>query len=455
MEVTSAAILMGIAASIFIVFFAFGILSLKEGERRAARISMLIGVLGASFYMLMSFTPFQIRLILLSLHLALILITALALLLPAKSVVPVDGERRERFDEREVLFARRVLSPGSTAYQQYYAMHPEHLKYDEGIQKLSGLLASHAKNFDPLIFPTASASFEVTAALRHAVDGTVAATQTAHSSETRTRYVKGLARHLGAVSVGITLLNPGHVYSHVGRGSGTYGAPIQMNHRYAIAFSLEMDHAIMSCAPQAAVILETARKYVESAVIAIQIANWIRLQGFPARAHIDENYRVIEPLVARDAGLGEIGRMGILMTPELGPRVRLGVVTTDMPLDPDLRNPDPSVFEFCGKCTKCAENCPSKAIPFGEAGSYGGGRRWKLDEEKCFHYWNVIGTDCGICMSVCPYSHPNNWGHNTVRSLIRRSAAARRAALYLDNLFYGRKPSTCHPPEWLSLDAGS
>jgi epoxyqueuosine reductase QueG len=208
----------------------------------------------------------------------------------------------------------------------------------------------------------------------------------------------------------------------------------------------------MKCAAQSPVILESARKYVEAASIAIQLASWIRLQGFPARAHIDENYRVIAPLVARDAGLGEIGRMGILMTPNLGPRVRLGVVTTNMPLDPDPRNPDPSKLDFCSQCVKCAENCPSRAIPFEEADLYDGGKRWKLDEQKCFHYWNVIGTDCGICMAVCPYSHPDNWAHNMVRWSIRRSAFARRVAIYLDDLFYGHKPSKGTPPEWLTLD---
>ncbi|MFQ6103859.1 MAG: hypothetical protein ACE5OP_06150 [Candidatus Glassbacteria bacterium] len=52
----------------------------------------------------------------------------------------------------------------------------------------------------------------------------------------------------------------------------------------------------------------------------------IRNLGYPARTHIDGNYRVVCPLVARDAGIGEIGRMGLLMTPRLGPRVRIAVV---------------------------------------------------------------------------------------------------------------------------------
>ena len=117
----------------------------------------------------------------------------------------------------------------------------------------------------------------------------------------------------------------------------------------------------------------------------------------------DGNYRVIAPLVARDAGLGELGRMGLLMTPELGPRVRLGVVTTDLPLVADQAVRDPSVIDFCTNCKKCAEVCPSRAISFGDKEEVDGVLRWQIDSEACFTFWCKVGTDCARCMSVCPY----------------------------------------------------
>jgi ferredoxin len=195
----------------------------------------------------------------------------------------------------------------------------------------------------------------------------------------------------------------------------------------------------MKHAPEAPVVLESARQYVEAAKIAITLGYFIRSQGYPARAHIDGNYRVIAPLVARDAGLGEIGRIGILMTPELGPRVRLGVVTTDLPLILDQRMDSGSMIDFCTFCMKCAENCPSRSIPFGDRTEIDGVWRWRINSDTCFRYWNAIGTDCGICMAVCPYSHPDNWAHNAVRWAIRRSGIARRVAIRIDDLFYGRK----------------
>jgi ferredoxin len=271
-----------------------------------------------------------------------------------------------------------------------------------------------------------------------------------------TSYVKGLARYYGAYTVGIAELQPYHVYSHIGRGSGDYGAPITLDHRYAIAFTVEMDHAMMGPAPDAPVVMESARQYVEAAKIALQLGYLIRSLGYPARAHIDGNYRVIAPLVARDAGLGEIGRMGLLMTPELGPRVRLGVVTTDLPLILDRRSNDMSVIDFCRICHKCAENCPSRSIPLGDRKEIDGALRWRINADSCFRYWNLIGTDCGRCMAVCPYSHPNNLAHNPVRWAIRHSGLARRVALWMDDVFYpqggptgGRQPAPRPAPDWI------
>ena len=220
-----------------------------------------------------------------------------------------------------------------------------------------------------------------------------------------------------------------------------------MEHVWAIAFTVEMDHAVMRTAPEAPVVAESARRYVDAAMIGVQLAAAIRGMGYPARAHIDGNYRVIAPLVARDAGLGEIGRMGLLMTPGLGPRVRIGVVTTDLPLAADAPGDDTSVLDFCTICRKCADNCPTNSIPFGDREPMDGGLRWALDADSCFRYWNLIGTDCGRCMTVCPFSHPSNPAHDLVRWMLRRSGAARLGGLWLDDAFYGRDPRPLSPED--------
>ena len=432
-----------------LAFTAFARLSFQEGEPRATRLSLLGAVLGSVSLFLASLLPPDFRMIIL-VGLASLIVTGIILfLLPIGRVEPGCENPGKLVDERDIMFARAWLCPGSPEHEAYYARRPENLNSDEKIHALPGLLSPNAQKANALVFAVAGSSFELTGAVREEVDGAVAPNRAQKSLGENTSFLKELTLYLGARSVGIAELKPYHVYSHIGRGSGTYGDPIDVDHSYAIALTVEMDHEVMGNAPNAPVVMESAKQYVEAAKIALQLGYFIRSQGYPARAHIDGNYRVIAPLVARDAGLGEIGRMGLLMTPELGPRVRLGVVTTNMPLLPDPRFEGRSMIDFCNICLKCAENCPSRSISFDDRQEIDGALRWRINPDTCFRYWNIIGTDCGLCMAVCPYSHPDNWGHNAIRWAIQRSGAARRAALRLDDLFYGRKPARHPAPDWI------
>lgn len=88
-------------------------------------------------------------------------------------------------------------------------------------------------------------------------------------------------------------------------------------------------------------------------------------------------------LAAFAAGLGEIGYSGRLLTPEFGPRQRIGIMLTDAPLEPD------PLFEgeICDRCMLCASECPGNAISTTEtqtATVAGRKLEWgKLDAIKC------------------------------------------------------------------------
>jgi ferredoxin len=98
------------------------------------------------------------------------------------------------------------------------------------------------------------------------------------------------------------------------------------------------------------------------------------------------------------------------------------------------------VQHFCGFCRKCAANCPSQAIDTGEKDIHNGVEKWQSSQEQCYRFWRLRGSDCSVCVKVCPYSHPGSLLHNLVRSIIRHNALARRVALWADDLFYGRYP---------------
>ena len=451
MEAFITPILIGTGLFLFLAFGGFAIVSLREREPRAALLSIFFAVAGGGFFFLATKFPLPVRTIVL---VALGISTTAFLVLfflPIGKVEVGKGTPSLRFDERDIMFARKRLTPGSPEYNAYYKMRPENQKSDDLTRKKPGLMSLKSKFANPFHFASASGSFHLTGALREAVDGSVSEAQKVLPVDEMTEYIKGLALYFGALDVGITELQPYHVYSHIGRGPGKWGDPIPVEHDFAIAFTVEMAYEMVGANPTAVGVMESAKQYVEASRVAVSLAAAIRSLGFPARAHIDGSYRVICPLVARDAGLGEIGRMSLLMTPRQGPRVRLGVVTTDLTLIPDRRTPDATMIDFCNICKKCAENCPSNSIPFDDRQEMDGALRWRLDADSCFRYWNVVGTDCGICMKICPYAHPDTFYHNVIRWGAARSGFFRRAVLLLDDLFYGKKSTQRGTPEWTQV----
>jgi epoxyqueuosine reductase QueG len=104
------------------------------------------------------------------------------------------------------------------------------------------------------------------------------------------------------------------------------------------------------------------------------------------------------------------------------------------------------VQDFCEKCRKCAMNCPAKAIPDGEKKEDNSVLKWVLNREECYRYWRKAGTDCAVCMYVCPYSKPVNPFHDFIRILAAKSSLAQSLSVWGDDFFYGRRPARKKSP---------
>lgn len=133
--------------------------------------------------------------------------------------------------------------------------------------------------------------------------------------------------------------------------------PESMNRVIVLAF--EEDYYAIANSPGRLASAATGNGYSRMAVTATTLAEFIRYLGY--RAIPAGNGVGLSIPMAIDAGLGELGRLGLLVTPKYGPRVRLAKVITDMLLLPDapIRF---GVTEFCEACLLCADHCPSKAI---------------------------------------------------------------------------------------------
>ena len=379
----------------------------------------------------------------------LALICLLVLFYPSRSKTDIcDFIPVNRQDERDIMFSRKELIPGTEKYEAYYKNRPEREALDRKFRKEAGLLSPNSIFYHEKAFQKAKQYFSEVDLLQDQVCGEPAERTKEVDLSVLTNRIKEYILESGALSVGITESRDYHYYTHKGRGK-SYGKKIEINHTHAIAFTVEMSHEMVQAAPKASIVMESARQYLNAGKIATDVAVMLREHGYEARAHIDGNYQVICPLVARDTGLGEIGRMGLLMAPEYGPRVRIGVITTDMPIPPDPYSPDHSVLDFCRMCKKCADCCPAHSISSTDPEVVDGIKRWKINSESCFTFWCKAGTDCGRCMSVCPYSHPNHGLHKLIRWGIRRSRLFRCFALKMDDFFYGKKPIPKPLPDWL------
>jgi reductive dehalogenase len=260
--------------------------------------------------------------------------------------------------------------------------------------------------------------------------------------------VKRAARLFGADLVGVCELDRRWVYSNAfditPDGGHDYPIEIPSEFKYAVAIAVEMDYAAISGSPAYTASAATGTGYSRMAFTAGLLAQFIRGLGFQAIPSGNDTACSIP--VAIDAGLGEIARNGLLITPTYGPRVRLAKVITDLPLVPD-RPIAFGVREFCLICEKCAKKCPSKSIMFGppsaephNISNREGVNTWHINAETCLQFWADNGCDCSNCIRSCPFNKPPGIWHDWVRWGISNTPWLNKLFLQGDEVFgYGRK----------------
>jgi epoxyqueuosine reductase len=135
-----------------------------------------------------------------------------------------------------------------------------------------------------------------------------------------------------------------------------------------------------------------------------KLASVVRSFGAEARPLCDEE-PILERAWAARAGLGFVGKNGLLIVPGVGSLVLLGEVVTTLPIDAD-----PPIPERCGACTRCLDACPTNAFS----------QPFVLDPRRCVAYLTIehrspvpddlragIGEHlfgCDDCQTVCPFN---------------------------------------------------
>jgi epoxyqueuosine reductase len=193
-----------------------------------------------------------------------------------------------------------------------------------------------------------------------------------------------IAEYPCAISIGIALLHP--IVDQLPRRSQRAVAVSYRSHCYDV-INARLDQ-ITSCLGGI-----------------LQRQGW-RAFPVPASKRVDDD-RICavfsHKLGAHLAGLGWIGKNCLLITPDLGPRVRWATVLTDAPLEAT----GGSMEERCGDCRECVDVCPVKAFT-GEPFRVGEPRGVRFAAHKCDRYFAAMKAKdpemavCGLCLYVCP-----------------------------------------------------
>ncbi len=350
-----------------------------------------------------------------------------------------------KYDERDIMFARMNYKEESEIYNEYYSKNPHLKETDDSLRRLPQMGGEGSVMFNKINSPIVDSAFEYLSDIRLLSEGKVSENKVEVDPISMTEKIKGLAKFYNAKLVGVTEMKDYHYYSHRGRHEENYGEEINKKHKYGIVFAVPMDNEMIMRAPKLSEAIGVVKGYVDAATIGMILSYYIRALGYETRNHMDGNYLLVAPLVAMDAGLGEFGRNGLIVTKEYGPCVRLGVVTTDMPLVCDSKQ-DFGVKEFCADCGRCARTCPGKAISKTEMEEKNGVTRWKIKPEECYRRWRSLGTDCGICIASCPFTYGIS---ESLISKIKTSKETRENILKEFDEKYGIRPIIREDAEWI------
>jgi reductive dehalogenase len=260
-----------------------------------------------------------------------------------------------------------------------------------------------------------------------------------------TKRIKLAAKHFGAGMVGVCQLDRRWVYSHNFNRKSEDSKPFDLpaNLKYAIVLIIPMDYELSKTYPTALSGASTGLGYSVGLNAANTLAQFITNLGYQAVASLNDSTLSIP--MAIEAGLGEYGRHGLLITPKFGPNIRIAKVFTDLPLEID-QPIEFGVQQFCKTCRKCADNCPVRAIPQGPPqseppnfSSLSGIRKWTVNAEKCFKFWVGMNTDCAICIRVCPYNKDYSKWWNRLGIRLANSPLRKLMLLLDDWLKFSRK----------------
>ena len=279
-----------------------------------------------------------------------------------------------------------------------------------------------------------------------------------------TRHIKAVARYMGADVVTIAKAHPSFMYAgsryvQDGIADDPYmkNTPEELVQKfpYLIVTTTAWDHDK----------LQAHRHHIGDAAYHVSQMKGVMilkaLEGYVKELGYNAVRGVANPQASGLAsGMGELGRNGLIINKKYGARIHMpDPIMTDLPLVPD-QPVDIGVEDFCNICRKCAINCPTNSITFGDKEVYNGVEKYKINWLTCHKLRPYVDGNWGSCLTcatVCPFTKPNVWWRSlAVWALSTCPIPARPVLVHalkaIDDAFWGVARN--NRVRWLGYDSG-
>ncbi len=206
-----------------------------------------------------------------------------------------------------------------------------------------------------------------------------------------TQDIKEKALELGFAMVGMTAYDTRYTY----KSKRDWIKPFPN----AICLAMEQPYEETQTIPSEPAEAAVFATYRRMNRVALDLADYVRSLGYHAQIHsTGDSAGAVHPMFVQ-AGLGQMGAMGYLLSPHFGSRHRLMLITTDAPVTHD-QPVDYGIHAFCNICQVCVNRCPGRAL-MREQVWWRGVQKFKIIAKRCRPVMARYAA-CGVCMRVCP-----------------------------------------------------
>jgi ferredoxin len=196
------------------------------------------------------------------------------------------------------------------------------------------------------------------------------------------------ARELEVDLIGYTPVNVNYIFN----GLKVYG-------KNAIVLGMEMKWDKIKEAPGAICEIEVFRVYKVLGDVTIELAEYMKDLGYKSEAHHPFGGKLLYGPHATATNLGIMGRNGLILTPEFGPRQRWSIITTDAEIPTTKEKDFSELKEFCEKCGACVRECRGGSVletPIEKEN----GVITHIDRSKCIQ--SILDNNyCSYCLKIC------------------------------------------------------